>query len=258
MTDGSDVAPSVARPRRIEWRAATVREVIRETAHAKTLVMDVADWPGHTAGQHVDVRLTAEDGYQAQRSYSIASAPARSSLAITIERLDDGEVSPYLTDALGVGDRLELRGPIGGYFVWEPAMGGPLFLVAGGSGIVPLMAMLRTRATSPAAARASTPATLLYSSRSWEDVIYRDEVMGLADPAVKVVQTLTRSQPPGWTGFTRRIDADMLAEVAPAPSLEPHIYICGPTALVETAARILVELGHEPARVKTERFGPTG
>ena len=258
MTDGFDVAPSVARPRRIEWRAATVREVIRETAHAKTLVMDVADWPGHTAGQHVDVRLTAEDGYQAQRSYSIASAPARSSLAITIERLDDGEVSPYLTDALGVGDRLELRGPIGGYFVWEPAMGGPLFLVAGGSGIVPLMAMLRTRATSPAAARASTPATLLYSSRSWEDVIYRDEVMGLADPAVKVVQTLTRSQPPGWTGFTRRIDADMLAEVAPAPSLEPHIYICGPTALVETAARILVELGHEPARVKTERFGPTG
>ena len=258
MTDGSDVAPSVARPRRIEWRAATVREVIRETAHAKTLVMDVADWPGHTAGQHVDVRLTAEDGYQAQRSYSIASAPARSSLAITIERLDDGEVSPYLTDALGVGDRLELRGPIGGYFVWEPAMGGPLFLVAGGSGIVPLMAMLRTRATSPAAARASTPATLLYSSRSWEDVIYRDEVMRLADPGVKVVQTLTRSQPPGWTGFTRRIDADMLAEVAPAPSLEPHIYICGPTALVETAARIMVELGHEPARVKTERFGPTG
>ena len=258
MTDGSDVAPSVARPRRIEWRAATVREVIRETAHAKTLVMDVADWPGHTAGQHVDVRLTAEDGYQAQRSYSIASAPARSSLAITIERLDDGEVSPYLTDALGVGDRLELRGPIGGYFVWEPAMGGPLFLVAGGSGIVPLMAMLRTRATSPAAARASTPATLLYSSRSWEDVIYRDEVMGLADPGVKVVQTLTRSQPPGWTGFTRRIDADMLAEVAPAPSLEPHIYICGPTPLVEPAARILVELGHEPARVKTERFGPTG
>ena len=258
MTDGSDVAPSVARPRRIEWRAATVREVIRETAHAKTLVMDVADWPGHTAGQHVDVRLTAEDGYQAQRSYSIASAPARSSLAITIERLDDGEVSPYLTDALGVGDRLELRGPIGGYFVWEPAMGGPLFLVAGGSGIVPLMAMLRTRATSPAAARASTPATLLYSSRSWEDVIYRDEVMGLTDPGVKVVQTLTRSQPAGWTGFTRRIDADMLAEVAPAPSLEPHIYICGPTPLVETAARILVELGHEPARVKTERFGPTG
>ena len=259
MTDGSDVAPSVVRPRRIEWRAATVREVIRETAHAKTLVMDVPGWPGHTAGQHVDVRLTAEDGYQAQRSYSIASAPSRATVAITIERLDDGEVSPYLTDALGVGDRVELRGPIGGYFVWEPSMGGPLFLVAGGSGIVPLVAMLRTRASSPAEVRASTRVTLLYSSRSWEDVIYRDEVMTLAgDPGVKVFQTLTRSQPPGWTGFTRRIDADMLAEVAPAPSLRPHIYICGPTALVETAAQILVELGHEPARVKTERFGPTG
>jgi ferredoxin-NADP reductase len=259
VTEGSDVAPSVVRPRRIEWRAATVTEVIRETPHAKTLVMDVPGWPGHTAGQHVDVRLTADDGYQAQRSYSIASAPSRTSLAITIERLDDGEVSPYLTDALGVGDRVELRGPIGGYFVWEPSMGGPLFLVAGGSGIVPLMAILRTRATSPATTRASTPATLLYSSRSWEDIIYRDEVMALVgDPGVKVAQTLTRSQPPEWMGFTRRIDADMLAEVAPAPSLRPRIYICGPTALVETAARILVELGHEPVQVKTERFGPTG
>ena len=259
MTDGSGVAPSVVRPRRIEWRAGTVTDVVQETAHAKTLVMDVPGWPGHTAGQHVDVRLTAEDGYQAQRSYSIASAPSRSTLAITIERLDDGEVSPYLTDALGVGDRVELRGPIGGYFVWEPSMGGPLFLVAGGSGIVPLMAMLRTRATLPAPSRASSPATLLYSSRAWEDVIYRDEVIALAeDPGVNVVQTLTRSQPSGWTGFTRRIDADMLTEVAPAPSLRPNIYICGPTALVETAAQILVELGHEPARVKTERFGPTG
>jgi len=259
VTDGSDVAPSVVRPRRIEWRAGTVTDVVRETAHAKTLVMEVPGWPGHTAGQHVDVRLTAEDGYQAQRSYSIASAPSRSTLAITIERLDDGEVSPYLTDALGVGDRVELRGPIGGYFVWEPSIGRPLFLVAGGSGIVPLMAMLRTRATLPAPSRASSPATLLYSSRAWEDVIYRDEVIALAeDPGVNVVQTLTRSQPSGWTGFTRRIDADMLTEVAPAPSLRPNIYICGPTALVETAAQILVELGHEPARVKTERFGPTG
>src|SRR4030095_7295406 len=167
------------------------------------------------------------------------------------------EVSPYLTDALGVGDRLEVRGPIGGYFVWEPAMGGPLFLVAGGSGIVPLMAMLRTRATSPVAVQASTPATLLYSSRSWDDVIYRDEVIKLGSgPGVKVVQTLTRAQPPGWTGFKRRIDADMLAEVAPAASVRPNIFICGPTAFVETAAQILVELGHEPARVKTERFGP--
>lgn len=251
--------PSVVRPRRIEWRAATVSEVIRETAHAKTLVLDVSGWPGHTAGQHVDVRLTADDGYQAQRSYSIASEPSRSALAITIERLDDGEVSPYLTDALGVGDRLELRGPIGGYFVWEPAMGGPLFLVAGGSGIVPLMAMLRTRAVAPQPLRATSPTVLLYSSRSWEDVIYRDEVAKIGeDPGVKVVQTLTRTQPDGWTGYKRRIDADMLAEVAPAPSLRPHIFICGPTALVESAAQILVELGHETARVKTERFGPTG
>jgi ferredoxin-NADP reductase len=248
-----------SRPRRIEWRAATITQVIPETGHAKTLVLDVPGWPGHSAGQHVDVRLTAEDGYQAERSYSIASPPSQSTLAITVERLDDGEVSPYLTDALGVGDRLELRGPIGGYFVWDPSAGGPLFLVAGGAGIVPLMAMLRTRAAAPSPLRATSPAILLYSSRSWDDVIYRDEVMTLAeDPGVRVVQTLTRSQPPGWDGFKRRIDADMLAEVAPAPSLRPHIFICGPTPFVETAAQVLVELGHEPARVKTERFGPTG
>jgi len=259
VTDPAAIAQAGGRPARIEWRAATVAEVIAETSHAKTLVMDVPGWPGHLAGQHVDVRLTAEDGYQAQRSYSIASEPSRRTLAITIERLDDGEVSPYLTDALGIGDRVELRGPIGGYFVWEPATGGPLFLVAGGSGIVPLMAMLRTRAAAGAGVRAEIPATLLYSSRGWEDVIYRDEVAKLTDdPAVTVVQTLTRSQPLGWTGFMRRIDADMLSEVAPAPSLRPHIYICGPTALVESAAQILVDLGHDPARVKTERFGPTG
>lgn len=259
MTDGPDLEASVVRPGRIEWRAATVRHVVRETPHAKSLVLDVPGWPGHTAGQHVDVRLTAEDGYQAQRSYSIASAPSRASIEITIERLDDGEVSPYLTDALGVGDRFELRGPIGGYFVWTPGMGGPLFLVAGGSGIVPLMAMLRARAAAPPDVRARTPATLLYSARSWDDVIYRDELATIgADPAVRVVQTLTRSQPPGWSGFRRRIDADMLAEVAPAPSLRPHIYVCGPTTLVEAAATTLVDLGHDPARVKTERFGPTG
>jgi ferredoxin-NADP reductase len=259
VTDGPDLAPSVVRPGRIEWRVATVTDVISETAHAKTLVLDVPGWPGHAAGQHVDVRLTAEDGYQAQRSYSIASEPSRPTLAITIERLDDGEVSPYLSDSLGVGDRVELRGPIGGYFVWNPAMGGPLFLVAGGSGIVPLMAMLRARAATTPALRAAAPATLLYSARSWDDVIYRDEVARLGKaPGVRVVQTLTRSQPPGWTGFTRRIDADMLAEIGPDPSLRPHIYICGPTALVENAAQILVELGHDPARVKTERFGPTG
>jgi len=180
-------------------------------------------------------------------------------LSITIERLDDGEVSPYLTDALGIGDKLELRGPIGGYFVWDPTLVGPLFLVAGGSGIVPLMAMLRTRAAASPVSRAAAPATLLYSSRGWEDVIYREEFAGLAsDPGVRVIHTLTRSQPPGWTGFSRRIDADMLTEVAPAASTHPHIYVCGPTPLVESVAQTLVELGYEPGRVKTERFGPTG
>jgi ferredoxin-NADP reductase len=247
-------------PARIEWRAGRIVDVIMETSHAKTLVLDVPGWPGHLAGQHVDVRLTAEDGYQAQRSYSIASAPHEPTLAITIERLDDGEVSPYLTDALALGDRLELRGPIGGYFVWDPSVRGPLFLIAGGSGIVPLMAMLRTRAVAADGVRTNAPATLLYSSRSLDDVIYRKEVMelGASDPTLRVVQTLTRTQPSAWPGFSRRIDADMITEVGPAPALAPHIYVCGPTALVESAANILVELGHDPARVKTERFGPTG
>ena len=259
MTGSPNVSSTPGRPARIEWRAGTVTRIIAETSHAKTLVLDVPGWPGHLAGQHVDVRLTAEDGYQAQRSYSIASEPGRPTLAITIERLDDGEVSPYLSDALGVGDRVELRGPIGGYFVWEPGTDGPLFLVAGGSGIVPLMAMLRARAAAGPSRQAATPATLLYSSRSWDDVIYRDELTHLATTSkVRVVHTLTRMQPPGWPGFRRRIDADMLLEVAPPASDAPHIYVCGPTALVETAAQTLVEIGHDPARVKTERFGPTG
>ena len=259
MTGAPNGDPSVGRATRIEWRAGRVQEIIAETTHAKTLVLDVPGWPGHLAGQHVDIRLTAEDGYQAQRSYSIASEPGRATLAITIERLDDGEVSPYLTDALGVGDRVQLRGPIGGYFVWDPDTTGPLFLVAGGSGIVPLMAMLRTRATTSPARQAATPATLLYSSQGWDDVIYRDAIAHLAASSdVRVVHTLTRAQPPAWTGFKRRIDADMLLEVAPPPSLAPHIYVCGPTALVETASRTLVDIGHDPARVKTERFGPTG
>ena len=259
MTATPDLPSPTSRPARIEWRSGTVAEVIVETSHAKTLVLDVPGWPGHLAGQHVDVSLTSEDGYQAQRSYSIASEPTRATLAITIERLDDGEVSPYLTDALGVGDKLELRGPIGGYFVWEPSLTGHLFLVAGGSGIVPLMAMLRTRAAAPEARRAAVPATLLYSSRSGDDIIYREELARLADdPGVRVIHTLTRAQPAGWTGFTRRIDADMLTEVAPPASARPYIYVCGPTALVETVAQTLVELGHEPSRVKTERFGPTG
>jgi ferredoxin-NADP reductase len=212
---------------------------------------------GHRAGQHVDVRLTAEDGYQAERSYSIASPPEEAPrVTLTVERIDDGEVSPYLTEDLRVGDKLELRGPIGGYFVWEAQLGGPLLLVAGGSGIVPLMAMLRHRAVA-----GSTVATrLLYSSRSLEDVIYHDELDHLmkSGSLLEVVQTLTRAQPPGWTGYARRIETKMLREVAWPVEQHPLAFLCGPTPFVETAAASLVELGHEPARIKTERFGPTG
>ncbi|MFL5575063.1 MAG: ferredoxin reductase [Gemmatimonadaceae bacterium] len=237
---------------------------MQETSRARTLVLDVPGWPGHRAGQHVDVRLTTEDGYQTQRSYSIASPPEDARLALTVERLDDGEVSPYLTDELRVGDRLEFRGPVGGYFVWEVALGGPLFLVAGGSGIVPLMAMLRHRAAALGAAgtdaRHGTPTRLLYSSRRWDDVIYRDELARLAedDPTLEVALTLTREPPQGWAGFRRRIDRMMLAEVGWPPAERPHVFVCGPTPLVEAAAAALVELGHDAARVKTERFGPTG
>jgi ferredoxin-NADP reductase len=205
----------------------------------------------------VDVRLTAEDGYQAERSYSIATPPEEAPrVTLTVERLDDGEVSPYLTEDLRVGDKLELRGPIGGFFVWEAQMGGPLLLVAGGSGIVPLLAMLRHRA----AAGSNVATRLLYSSRSLEDVIYRDELDQLmkSSTMLEVVQTLTRTQPPGWTGYSRSVDLQMLREVAWPPEQHPLIFICGPTPFVETAAASLVALGHEPARIKTERFGPTG
>ena len=246
----------------IAWRLTTVVDVRIETARTRTLVLDVPGWPGHRAGQHVDVRLTAEDGYQAQRSYSIASAPQNAGVALTVDRLDDGEVSPYLTDVLRKGDRLELRGPIGGHFVWDVALGGPLLLVAGGSGIVPLMAMLRHRVAvlQTVEARRGVPARLLYSSRRWDEMIYRDALARLADDdaTLEIALTLTREPPPGWTGFRRRIDRMMLAQVAWPPSEQPHIFVCGPTALVEAAATALVELGHDPALVKTERFGPTG
>jgi ferredoxin-NADP reductase len=239
---------------RLTWQAATVVDSSAETARVKTIVFDVPAWTGHRAGQHVDIRLTAEDGYQAERSYSIASAPAGTRLELTIERLEDGEVSPYLTDELRPGDSIELRGPIGGYFVWEPPQGGPLLLVAGGSGVVPLMAMIRVRAN----ARSDAETRLLFSSRTWDDVIYRDELERLEDDRLDVIHTLTRSRPPGWQGYARRVDREMLTEVGPPPSERPHVYVCGPTPFVEAVAASLVELGHEPHHIKTERFGATG
>jgi ferredoxin-NADP reductase len=252
------------RARTISWQLATVVGTTVETPHARTLLLQVPDWQGHRPGQHLDVRLTSEDGYQTERSYSIASAPEAPRIALTVERLDDGEVSPYLTDVLRVGDQLELRGPIGGYFVWHVALGGPLLLVAGGSGIVPLMAMLRHRAivleTGDPRMRHNVPARLLYSARGWDEVFYRSELTQLArnDETFEAAFTLTRESPPGWNGFRRRIDRMMLAEIAWPPAERPHIFVCGPTPLVESVAAELVKLGHDPALVKTERFGPTG
>jgi ferredoxin-NADP reductase len=237
---------------RLSWQVAAVSEVVEETPRVRTIVLDVPGWAGHRAGQHLDVRLTAEDGYQAGRQYSIASAPGES-VAITVERLDDGEVSPYLTEELRPGDGLELRGPIGGYFVWDLDHGGPLLLVAGGSGVVPLRAMLRHRRLSGS----GVPVRLLYSSRTIGDVIYREELAEPAD-AVEVVYTLTREQPPGWTGHARRVDAALLREVAWPAEESPLAFVCGPTSFVETVATELVAVGYEPRRVKTERFGATG
>jgi ferredoxin-NADP reductase len=238
------------------WRLGEVVEAVPETPRAKSLLLEVPGWEGHRAGQHVDVRLTAEDGYQAQRSYSIASAPEDERIELVVDRLDDGEVSPYLTDVLMAGDRLELRGPIGGWFTWEAEEGGPLLLVGGGSGVAPLMAMIRHRA----AVGSEVPCRLLYSSRSFEEIIYREELETLAsrDGALEVFHTLTRSKPEGWTGYARRVDAEMLEEVGWSPDESPLAFVCGPTPLVEAVGAALVELGHDSARVKTERFGPTG
>jgi ferredoxin-NADP reductase len=233
-----------------------VTELIQETPRVASLVLEAPDWPGHLAGQHVDVRLTADDGYQAQRSYSIASAPEDSRLAITVERLEDGEVSPYLVGEVKVGDKVELRGPIGGYFVWRAVDPRPLLLIAGGSGIVPLMAMLRHRS----AAGAGVPTRLLYSSRSFDDIIYRDELDGLAaaGDGVSVAHALTRAQPGGWKGYARRIDREMVGDVAWPKEQMPIAYICGPTSFVEAAANLLVESGYDASWIKTERFGATG
>ena len=235
---------------RLTWLVAAVTDTVTETPRVRTLILDVPALVGHRAGQHVDVRLTSEDGYQAERSYSIASAPGQP-LALTVERLDDGEVSPYLVDDVVPGDKFELRGPIGGYFVWEPdGATEPIFLVAGGSGIVPLMAMLRLRRD----AGSTVPAKLLYSSRTIDDVIYRDELQHIG---ADVEQTLTRAQPPGWQGYTRRVDIQLLRDVAFPPEDNPRVFVCGPTSFVEAVAEGLVALGHRPGRIRTERFGGT-
>ena len=259
MSSDIRVISDVAAPSRLEWRVAKVVDVRDETPRARTLVLDVPEWPGHRAGQHVDVRLVAEDGYQAQRSYSIASAPEDAEVGLTVERLEDGEVSPYLCDVLRPGDGLEVRGPIGGYFVWEASSVGPIVLVAGGSGIVPLMAMLRHHARADASARGAAPVRLLYSVRTPDSVIYHADLERLSNPPlVEVVLTYTRTAPPGWAGYRRRIDRAMLDAVSWPPSAAPRAYVCGPTSLVESVATLLVELGHEASRVRTERFGPTG
>jgi len=238
----------------LTWRLGTVVATRTETPSAKTITLDIPDWPGHLPGQHVDVRLTAEDGYQAQRSYSIASSPEDDHLALTVERLDDGEVSVYLCDELRADDQLELRGPIGGYFTWQAEDGGPLLLVAGGSGLVPLAAMLRHRA----AARADVDTRLLLSAGRQDDVLYRAELERFATGGIGVHYTLTREQPPGWSGWSRRVDADMLREMGPDARDRPRAFVCGPTPFVERVASLLVDAGHEAKMVKTERFGPTG
>jgi ferredoxin-NADP reductase len=239
-------------PGRLNWEVATVTAVTTETPTVRTIGLGAPSWPGHRAGQHLDVRLTGEDGYSAERSYSIAAA-VDDPLAITVERLDDGEVSPYLTEDVRVGDELEIRGPVGGYFVWEQADGGPLLLVAGGSGIVPLRAILRQREHSGS----DVPVKLLYSARTRSELIYRDELDSYHD-GVEIIYTLTREQPAGRAGYTRRVDRALLAETAWAAGKNPLAFVCGPTSFVETVAGGLVGLGYEPGRVKTERFGGTG
>jgi ferredoxin-NADP reductase len=224
------------------------------TPRCKNIVLELPDWGGHRAGQHVDVRLTAEDGYQAQRSYSIASAPEDEHLMLTVERLDDGEVSPYLADELILGDELELRGPIGGYFVWEESLGGPLLMIAGGSGVVPFHSMARHWAAGPRTVRAR----LIYSARALDEVIYRNELLALSgDPGLDLQLALTRSWPDDWAGHRGRVDRALLDTLAPTGD-RPLVYVCGPTPFVEAVAEALVGAGHDPARIRTERFGPTG
>jgi ferredoxin-NADP reductase len=239
----------------VRWLVATVAETLAETARTTTLRLDVPDWTGHRAGQHVDIRLTADDGYQAQRSFSIASAPGADRLELTVVRFDDGEVSPYLTTVADVGDQFELRGPIGGWFVWDGDDTVPVLLVGGGSGVVPLMAMMRHHARIGSTAAMQ----LVYSARTLDDVIYRDELTALAAGGHRAVSlALTRESSPEWDGYRGRVDADLLGDVGWPPEVRPRCYVCGPTPFVEAVSAALVGLGHEAARVKTERFGPRG
>ena len=242
-------------PGRLSWQLGRVLDTIQETHRAKSLLLDLPNWPGHRAGQHVDIRLTADDGYQAQRSYSIASAPEDDCIILTVDRLERGEVSPYLADVIEPGDELELRGPIGGYFVWDASLSGPLLLISEGSGIVPLRAMLRHWT----AARPRVEVRLLHSARSLDDVIYRDELMRLAAfEEVDMRVALTQAWPEGWRGHRGRVDRDFLKSTAWPPHDHPRIYVCGPTAFVDSATAALVESGQRPNTIKTERFGATG
>jgi ferredoxin-NADP reductase len=251
-----DLRPA-PRPRApLAWQVATVTAIRTETPDVKTFTLALPDWMPHLAGQHYDIRLTAEDGYTAERSYSVASPPSRQGeIDLAVERIEDGEVSPFLHDTVVVGDRFEVRGPIGGFFVWTPSAGGPLLLVGGGSGVVPLVSILRERE----AARSSIRTVLLYSARNLEQVIYRDELMRLGSgDGLDVVLTLTRSQPADWTGYARRIDRSLVGEVLDRLPAPPLVFVCGPTLLVEAVAEALVGLGLPASRVRTERFGPTG
>jgi ferredoxin-NADP reductase len=243
-------------PGRLIWRRAEVLETHDETPRVRSLALDVPGWPGHLPGQHLDVRLTAPDGYSAQRSYSIATPADGPRLSVTVERLEDGEVSPYLNGEARPGDQFEVRGPIGGYFVWEPVLGGPVLLAAGGSGVVPLMAMARARA----AAGSTVPMRLLLSSRTYDDIVYREELARLASAGTgfEVVHTLTRGVPERWQGYGRRVDQDLLREVAWPLAAGPRAFVCGPTSFVEAVALAMVSLGYPAEAVKTERFGPTG
>lgn len=244
-----------ALPGRLNWLIAKAGEIVDETDRVRSIVLDSPGWPGHLPGQHIDIRLTAEDGYQAQRSYSISAPADGEQVVITVELVDDGEVSPFLIEDLRVGDQIEIRGPIGGYFVWEPSRGGPLQLIGGGSGVAPLMAMLRERVRSGS----DVPVRYLSSARSYDDLIFRRELEAITSEAeeVEVLHTLTRSQPPDWTGLTGRVNRVTLAQHVWPAFTRPLCYVCGPTGFVETVASTLVALGHQPGRIKTERFGPT-